>query len=375
MMKKLRRYLLPLGLFLLGVILSGLCYGTGKRLPDQLAAKRWASDGTKYTQISVFFGKDRAFSENDVNGFRVNLSRKLEEASLKAKNDSARLWIDASSTELSGSASLGKVKEDIVITAVAGDFFQFHPIELKSGYYFRANELMNDRVVIDETLAWKLFGSSDVVGMDFELNGKRCFVAAVAKNPSGRVEEYAYGLKPRVYAPLKFVEGTGMGNTAAVENTSAGGNITCYEVLIPNPVKGFGKKIVNDYFFGEVQPGEEELAKEKQRLLDLEIVENTTRYQPLRLLQLIKSFGFRSMRENQVRYPYWENIARVWEDYSAVILLMAVAAFLLPLVVTLRFLHNKWKHRKWRKELLFDWIERKREASWEKRRKMENEKK
>lgn len=365
MMKKLRKLLLLSGLFLLGMLLSGICYCIGKSLPDQLAAKRWASDDTRYTQVSVFLGGDRAFSENDVNSFRVNLSRKLEEASLKAKTNSARLWVDAYSTELSGSAALGRVNEEVMITAAGGDFFQFHPMELVSGYYFRPDEIMNDRVVIDETLAWKLFGSSDVVGMDFELDGQKCFVAAVAKNPSGRIEEYAYGSKPRVYAPLKLVTGN---------NGLEAGSITCYEVLIPNPVKDFGKKIVTDYLFGEVKAGEEELAKERQRMQDIEVVENTTRYQPLKLIQLIKNFGIRSMRENQIRYPYWENIARVWEDYSSAMLFVALAAFILPLAVTLRFLHNKWKHRKWRKEVLFDWLERKKEESWEKRRKIGNEK-
>ncbi|MFW5646934.1 MAG: ABC transporter permease [Acetivibrio ethanolgignens] len=371
MMKKLRKPLLLSGLFLLGVIFSSMSYCIGRRLPDQLAAKRWASDDTRYTQVSVFLGGGRVFSENDVNSFRVNLSRKLEEASLKAKTKSARLWVDAYSTELTGSAALGRVNEDVMITAVGGDFFQFHPMELVSGYYFRPDELMNDRVVIDETLAWKLFGSSDVVGMDFELDGQKCFVAAVAKNPSGRVEEYAYGSKPRVYAPLKL---TGLLDAGAGENGLATGSITCYEVLIPNPVKDFGKKIVTEYLFGEVKAGEEELAKARRRMQDIEVVENTTRYQPLPLLQLVKTFGIRSMRENQIRYPYWENIARVWEDYGSAMLFMALAAFILPLVVTLRFLHNKWKHRKWRKEVLFHWFEKKREASWEKRRKIENEK-
>lgn len=364
MMKKLRKPLLLSGLFLFSVLLSVMYYCIDKRLPDQLAAKRWGSEDTRYTQVSVFLGGDRAFSENEVNSFRVTLSRKLEEASLKAKTNSARLWIDAYSTELSGSAAAGRVNEEVMITATGGDFFQFHPMELVSGYYFRPDELMNDRVVIDETLAWKLFGSSDVVGLDFELNGQKCIIAAVAKNPSGRLETYAYGSKPRVYAPFKLV------NPSDTENR----NITCYEVLIPNPVKGFGKKIVTDYLFGEVNAGEEELAKERQRTQDIEVMENTTRYQPLQLLKLIKSFGIRSMRENQVRYPYWENIARFWEDYGSAMLFMAVAAFLLPLAAALRFLHNKWKHRKWRKEILFQWIEKKREASWEKRRKMENEK-
>lgn len=356
----LKRPLLLLGLFLLGVVLYGASWLQGRSLPDQQAVKRWVSDDTRYTQISVFFGPDRAFSENEVTSFRVNLSRKMEEASLKAKNVDARLWIDAYSMETTGTAALGRVNEGVTITAVKGDFFQFHPLPLVSGYYFRPNELMDDRVLIDETLAWKLFGSSNVAGMDFLLNGKKCLVAGVVKDAESKLEKRAYGGKPRVYAPMELV---------GFENTK----ITCYEVLLPDPVKGFGKKIVMDYFFGEVQPGEEEAAEERQRTQDIEIVENTARFKPVKLLKLVKNFGIRSMRENQVRYPYWENMARVKEDYAAALLLPALIAFLPPVWFTLRWIRYKWKNRKWRMKLLFDWIERKREASWEKRRKIENE--
>lgn len=378
MIKKLCKLLPLAALVLLGIGLLAMVYFPERELLDQTAAKRWETGKLAYTQLSVFMGGDRTFAESEIDSFRVNLSQKLEEASLKAQTADARLWIDAYSMELFGTASLGRTSEEVAITAVKGDFFQFHPFPLAAGYYFRPNELMDDRAVIDETLAWRLFGSSDVIGMDFELNGRKCLIAGVVKDPSGRVEERAYGLKPRVYAPMELVGGQG-GNPVGggfggiAETALAGGGITCYELLLPNPVKGFGKKIVTDYLFGEVQVGEEELAEEKQRAMDMEVVENTVRFEPLSLLKLVKSFGVRSMRENQVKYPYWENIARVREDYGALCLLAAIAAFLPPLFYILRFLRYKWKNRKWRKELLFDWIQRKREKSWEKRRKKENE--
>lgn len=372
MMKKLRKPILLSGLFLAGIILSIAVYHSERRLPDQLAAERWSSDGTRYTQVSVFMGGDRSFSENDVNSFRVNLSQKLEEASLKAKTDSARLWIDAYSKEMTGTAEAGRVSEEVQITAVKGDFFQFHPLELVSGYYFRADELMNDRVIIDETLAWKLFGSPDIVGMDFELNGKRCIIAGVVKNPSGKIEKQAYGSKARVYAPMELTDAQdGMGGVLTGNTQGTGGMISCYEVLVPNPVKGFGKKIVTDYIFGEVQVGEEELAEERQRNQNIEVVENTVRFEPLELLSLVKSFGLRSMRENEVKYPYWENIARVWEDYGALSLLVALAAYFPPMVFAVIFLRRKWKNRKWRKERLFAWLQKKRDESWEKKRRKE----
>jgi hypothetical protein len=366
MRKKLTRYLFLSVLLLLGLIFLFLSKRMGSSLLDQQEAKRWSSDGTRYTQVSVFLGGSKKYADSDVNSFRVNLSQKLEQASLKAATQSSRLWIDCYSWEEEGSAAYGSTSVDVMVTAVGGEFFAFHPLELKSGYYLGANELMKDRVVIDENLAWKLFGSFDVVGQKILVNNTPCYIAAVVGASKGKIGEYAYGSKPRLYAPMELLK-------EASTTTSESGSITCYEVLIPNPVKGFGKKIVTDYLFGEVQAGEEETAKEKQRTQDVEVVENTTRFNPLSLLTLVKGFGIRSMRENLIKYPYWENIARAKEEYAALYLLVAFIAFLLPAFATLRFLHRKWKHRRLRKEVLLNWLRKRREASWEKRRKIENE--
>ena len=54
---------------------------------------------------------------------------------------------------------------DASVIAVGGNYFLFHPLELVSGTYFSESDVMHDRVVLDETLAWKLFGGSNLAGM------------------------------------------------------------------------------------------------------------------------------------------------------------------------------------------------------------------
>ena len=55
---------------------------------------------------------------------------------------------------------------DASVVAVGGNYFLFHPLDLVSGTYFSESDVMHDRVVLDETLAWKLFGGSNLTGMD-----------------------------------------------------------------------------------------------------------------------------------------------------------------------------------------------------------------
>ena len=85
-------------------------------------------------------------------------------------------------------------------------------------------------------------------------------------------------------------------------------DISCYELVMPDPISGFAQNLVKENF--SVGSGD--------------IVENSSRYTLGHLWQVIRDFGNRSMRTNGVIYPYWENAVRLTEDYAA--LLTALAA-------------------------------------------------
>ena len=58
----------------------------------------------------------------------------------------------------------GKKSVSAKAIGVAGDFFLFHPLKLLDGSFFSGSDVMQDYVVIDEDMAWQLFGSNDVAG-------------------------------------------------------------------------------------------------------------------------------------------------------------------------------------------------------------------
>ena len=63
-----------------------------------------------------------------------------------------------------------------------------------------------------------------------------------------------------------------------------------------------------------------------------DMVENSNRFSLKNLLQVIRDFGKRSMRNNGVIYPYWENAVRMTEDHLALLLVLIVISAFCPAV-------------------------------------------
>ena len=60
-----------------------------------------------------------------------------------------------------------------------------------SGSYFDGEDLYKDGVVIDENVAWQLFGSNNVAGMYVEINGVQYPVRGVVKSDKGYLSDEA----------------------------------------------------------------------------------------------------------------------------------------------------------------------------------------
>jgi len=187
---------------------------------------------------------------------------------------------------------------------VGGQFFLFHPLTLRSGSYISEHDLMQDRVVLDETTAWTLFGSPDVAGMSVTIEGKPYYVAGVIHREDDFASEAAYG------------DGAGMFLSYDAFYALTQRGISCYEIVLPNMISGFGLGLVKDNF--DVGSGD--------------IVENTTRYGLKHLLSVIGDFGERSMRHNGVIYPYWENAVRMTEDWLALLLVLMILLLACPVI-------------------------------------------
>ena len=299
-------------------------------LPSQLEAERWrGGSDIEYAQISCFIPVDETVTRDQIGAFREEMAKKLHEAALDIDTDdvlSADAWSCVG--KVSVSSALGK--GDVYATAVGGEFFSFHPITLISGSYITAEDLMQDRALLDEETAWLLFGGTDIQGLTFKINGVPFVVAGVIEREQDFATKEAYTdgmgvfISYDAWVTLNSASAGEAGDTAAgsagtASASSASAGIQCYEIVLPNPVKNFAVGVVREKF--PIGRGE--------------IVNNTERFQSENLWKLIKGFGTRSMQTRGVIYPYWENAARGVEDRAALLLLAGTAALALPCVTAL----------------------------------------
>ena len=115
---------------------------------------------------------------------------------------------------------------------MGGDFFLFHPLTLRSGSYLTANDYMNDRVLLDEELAWALFGSYDVAGMSIQIGERTYPVAGVVHREDDFASKKAYQ------------DGPGMFMSYDALNAISETKLSAYELVMPDMISGFAESIV-----------------------------------------------------------------------------------------------------------------------------------
>ena len=358
MREKLKRLALPIA----GVILALLCLACllvyshlANMLDSQHQAERWQGEGElKFSQLSCYMSVDQKLSLEQVYTFRNAMMDKFHEAALDIDTE-AQLFCDAWSTTGKAYVASDQGKGDVSVIAVGGNFFDFHPIRLLSGNYIRPDDLMKDRVLLDEDSAWLLFGGTQLEGLSFKIDGVPFVVAGVIEREQdfASLKAYTSGMgiymSYDAYLSLKSggssvqtassggSAGSGSGSTGAGTGSdssgSAGGSgstgssgsgvgIECYEVVMAEPVKGFALGV----------------AKEKFPIGGGVIVDNSSRYGFESILKLVKQFGSRSMQTHGVILPYWENAARCIEDWCLALLIGAMVTGVLPLVLIVIFL-------------------------------------
>ena len=293
-------------------LLSGLCFlllavWSGK-LTAQQEAKRWQGESElSYAQVSCFLPVDEPVSRQQIYEFRQLVGTRLHEAAVDVAHEET-LLLDAWSTGGKVTASTDLGHGEARITAVGGSFFEFHPIRLLNGSYLRETDLTKDRVLLDEELAWLLFGGTQLQGLELKLNGVPFVVGGVVRREQDLFSLRAYddgmGLFMSYDAYANLVENTGL---------------TCYEYVTAEPVGGFAVNI----------------AREKFPIGRGEIVQNTNRFSLLRLVDVLRAFPRRSMQTRGIVYPYWENAARSAEDQCAAAMLLGFLLALYPFVALL----------------------------------------
>lgn len=309
--------------FLLFLLLLGWTNHLANAQDAQRMAYRW-SGNKDAAQVSCFFSPKAEVTEDTIKNFEYSLKNVLQEASITetSENPSARLWVDAYSADGKITLVNGKNTLDANAIGIGGDFFLFHPLKLITGSYFSGNDLMQDYCIIDQDAAWQLFGSNDVVGMTVYIGNVPHIVTGVVRRPDSRMDKAAGLNSTVVYVSYETLAAYGTNN-----------GINHYEIVMPNPVSGFA--------YDKVKEG---IGVDEK---NVEIVENTSRYSLVNRFKTIFKFGTRSMNGKAIIYPYWENLARGYEDIIALLTVIMILLLLYPVVTVLWIFLHWWRHKGW----------------------------
>lgn len=307
------------------LILIGLCIWKcsvySNTLLSQQAAEVWKGESKeRFAQVSCFLPVDAKTDVGSIHSFRLKIDKKLVEAGVDPPEE-GKLWTDAYSAKGSIQVTGDKGSSAATVLGVGGNFFLFHPYYLMSGSYIYPEDIMQDRVVLDSELAWKLFGSSSLEGMTVTINGEPFLIAGVVRRETDKFSQKAYLSDPMIF----------MSQTAYAQLTEDEG-IDCYELAMLDPISDYAKTVLKDNF--PVGKGE--------------IVSNSTRYNFSGIYGIFKNFGNRVMRNSAVIFPYWENAARLSEEHIARLWVVMAVLGLFPLVclVWILVLVMKWLIKK-----------------------------
>ena len=140
-------------------------------------------------------------------------------------------------------------------------------------------------------------------GMELEIAGRKFYVAGVVERDSDFASKEAYGADIGLYMAYD------------VFNEITDKEINCYELVFPNPVTNFALNLVKENF------GNKETTV---------YVDEGSRYGVSNLWSVVKDYGKRSMRTDGVIFPYWENAARLTEDYAALCMVLCFLFLAVP---------------------------------------------
>ena len=336
---------LSLLLALVLLVIGGRIAG---KLPEQQMADRWSKDGDA-AQISCFFAVGKSVDTDSIEEFEHALDTALVDASITtdSPNASARLWADAYCANGEITISYNNKSVTVKALGVGGDFFLFHPLDMVSGSYFSKDNLNSDCIMIDEDTAWQLFGSNDIAGQMVTIGGIPHVISGVIEREDADMYQKAGLSQPLAYVSFDSLNRYGTHN-----------GISTYEIVMPNPVSKYAYNYVKDNIH----------VKEE----DMEIVENSARFTFWQKLLRMKEFGTRSMNSKAVIFPYWENVARGYEDILGVMFVWMLLFLVYPTVLLVVWIWKKWKARTWTVKDVFhkasDFIYEK-SGEWKRKRK------
>ena len=224
-------------LSLLAIVCLLFLRGVCTALPTLNAANTWAGESDMpFAQLACYLPDDQTLEEQDIWSFRQTLEKQLTDAALEAP-ENGRLYTDAYSGQGTLTVTAERGNAQVKVIGVGGDYFRFHPLQLRSGSYLAETDLMQDRVILDEELAWKLFGGMDLTGLSVTINGADYYVAGVVSREDDQ------------YSSIAYSDGAGMFMSySALKACNEAVSINCYEIVMPNTITSFAKNMVQEHF-------------------------------------------------------------------------------------------------------------------------------
>lgn len=308
-LKKKIKYCTMLISFVLLFVFIGISSIFKNMLPDMNVYKKWDSNGG-YEQFSVYLPVGIMQERASYDGMMHQIREALDKEGIEPANKQSRMALGAFSGYGNVTLQTDVATVSVGAIGVGGDFFYFHPIELLDGSYLTEEYLMRDYIILDRETAWKLFGATNVTGMTVMIGNVPFLVAGVYEPTDVLLSEEAGLDESRVFLFYESLEEFG---------TVAG--IQWLDFLLPNPVKGFGEKILE----------ENSAVSLKQAV----VMNNSTRFDAIPLYKLIPDYMERIMSKSGIIYPYWENVARGYENILVAFLLVETVCLLCGVVLLL----------------------------------------
>lgn len=274
---------------------------------SQTAAKRWQSGDVRYTQLSCFIDSDEGCTPDKIESLVSGIDKKMTGESLDLS------WTYC----FSGETTLTVERGDQSVTARAictgGDFFHFHPQSMIGGWYYNADSRSGDGVMIDMQLAWKLFGGYNLEGMSVNIGNHQCPITGVVYSPENSLENKLYETTPTIYVPYSLL--------LTIDRTA---DVTCFEAVLPNPVKNFGMGMLESTVSFSEQ--------------NYEILENTDRMGFIPGITMLADFGTRTQKTSGVYYPFWENAARAGESWNSLLAVLTALFAIYPIILCIIYI-------------------------------------
>lgn len=299
-----KRYIV-FGALALAFLLCALLLGCARRGITRENARDFAAETfrgeseMRFAQLAAYLTEDDHLTPDGMMGLRVSLESALTEAAV----DPVSSYRLAASCEQTVSLARGTVTAEALATVYFGDWFGLHPQIPLHGGILRESAATTEFCVIDDLAAWRIFGATDVCGMDLTVNDRVYTVSAVLRADRGKYAEF-YGEKPRIYI---------LWSSAAMRDTRL--TFTTLEALLPDPYTDAAKTMFSEAVASYTE----------------ETVSVTDRFSVPSLYKNIRDLTHLGVMEGK-SYPYYENAARVMETKCAILLAFETACYALAVL-------------------------------------------